>query len=54
MAQVWLYEHFGANATNIKFTTLYPGTMYTDLIRKSIPGEPTAASIIIGEINSSI
>lgn len=39
IGEEWLYEHFDGRAKNIKFTTLHPGSMLSDLARKSVPGE---------------
>jgi hypothetical protein len=39
IGEEWLYEHFDGRAKNIKFTTLHPGSMLSDLARKSVPGK---------------
>eukprot|EP00878_Enallax_costatus_P000506 GHUV01000600.1.p1 GENE.GHUV01000600.1~~GHUV01000600.1.p1 ORF type:complete len:361 (+),score=75.59 GHUV01000600.1:265-1347(+) len=38
IGEEWLYEYYGDRAGNIKFIQIHPGSMLTDLARKSIPG----------------
>ncbi|WIA14098.1 hypothetical protein OEZ86_012608 [Tetradesmus obliquus] len=44
IGEEWLYEHFDGRAKNIKFTTLHPGSMLSDLARKSVPACDRMAS----------
>jgi hypothetical protein len=46
IGEEWLYEHFDGRAKNIKFTTLHPGSMLSDLARKSVPGESPSCNAL--------
>jgi len=39
IGEEWLYEYYGSQGSNVKVVTVYPGSMYTDFARHTIPGE---------------
>eukprot|EP00882_Tetradesmus_deserticola_P006776 GHRQ01007134.1.p1 GENE.GHRQ01007134.1~~GHRQ01007134.1.p1 ORF type:complete len:357 (+),score=96.74 GHRQ01007134.1:232-1302(+) len=45
IGEEWLYEHCDGRAKNIKFTTLHPGSMLSDLARKSVPACSKQANV---------
>ena len=39
IAEEWLYEYYGSQGSNVKVVTVYPGSMYTDFARHTVPGK---------------
>lgn len=46
IGEEWLYEFYDKAASNVKFTGIYPGSMLSDLARKSVPGGSRAAAAV--------
>lgn len=41
IGEEWLYEYYGNQGSNVKVVTVYPGSMYTDFARHTMPGTQT-------------
>ena len=39
IGEEWLYEYYGNQGSNVKVVTVYPGSMYTDFARHTMPGK---------------